>query len=358
VVRAKGARYRYQAVLKVVSHMNRPVDLETVIDASQMERVRSHGALVFDVDDTLLARERADGAGQETFYDSAAAALLPEFLRHGFNLCLITGHGWQQLESRLVAPIVERLRESGDEAAIQRLRVYANRGATKIALNDAGHQVDVAYGEHFQIRASDVGVLRDLLESLAAEFEVDVSNRDEWYRRVFPRFDFEALPARVSEREGAVLVLRPIPGRIHAANDQPDLDTRAELYRRGLELLQHADRDDYQLAMSGRSSIEIMRSSVSKVAALHDLKAALEALTGESAELSEAALVYVGDEFYAGGNDFEIPLVFPRALCLSVAKDDLSRETAAGVVQLTRLTGAHGTSAAEELLTYLLNLSA
>jgi hydroxymethylpyrimidine pyrophosphatase-like HAD family hydrolase len=338
--------------------MRSQVDLDRVIDAAQIECVRSHGALVLDVDDTLLARERADGTGQEIFNDSAAAGLLPELLRRGFNLCLITGHGWQQLESRLVVPIVERLRESGDEAAVERLRIYANRGATRIAWDGTRHQVDVTYGEHLQIRAGDVGVLRDLLESLAAEFEVDVSVRGEWYRKTFPRFDFEELPAGVSEREGAVLVLRPIPARIHAADDQPDVDPRAELYRRGVELLQHADCDDYQLAMSGRSSIEITRRSVSKVAALHDLITALTALSGESPQHVEGALVYVGDEFFAGGNDFEIPLAFPRAVCLSVAKDDSSRETAAGVVQLTRVTGAQGTSAAEELLSYLLNLSA
>lgn len=339
--------------------MSSRVELSKLIDASRTEHLRLKGALVLDVDDTLLARERANGAGQETFDESAAAALLPEFLRRGFNLCLITGHGWRQLESRLVAPIVERLRESGDEAVIERLRVYANRGATRILWDGARHTIDLLYGEHHQLRAGDVAALRGLLESLGAEFEVDVRERGEWYREAFPRFDFGALPARVAEREGAVLVLRPIPARIHAADEQPDADYRAQLYERGLELLQRADfDDDYQLARSGRSSIEITRRSVSKEAAVRDLIAGLSALSGESAERVEESLAYVGDEFFTGGNDFVIPLLFPRALCLSVAGEHLGRETPAGVVQLTRATGAQGTEAAEALLTHLLNLSA
>lgn len=339
--------------------MSSQVQLSKLIDASRIEHLRLKGALVLDVDDTLLARQGTNGAGQETFDESAAAALLPEFLRRGFNLCLITGHGWRQLESRLVSPIVERLRESSDEAFSERLRIYANRGATRITWDGARHTVDERYGERYQLRAVDVAALRGLLESLGAEFEADLRKRGEWYRQAFPRFDFGALPARVAEREGAVLVLRPIPAQIHAAEGQPDADSRAQLYERGLELLHRTDfGDDYQLARSGRSSIEITRRSVSKEAAMRDLIARLSELSGESAASVEESLAYVGDEFLTGGNDFVIPLLFPRALCLSVAGEHLGGESPSGVVQLTQATGLQGTAAAEALLRHFLNLSA
>jgi hypothetical protein len=81
-------------------------------------------------------------------------------------------------------------------------------------------------------------------------------------------------------------------------------------------------------------------------------------LSGESADSVEESLVYVGDEFLTGGNDFVIPLLFPRALCLSVAGEHLGGGTPAGVVQLTRVTNLQGTAAAEALLRHLLNLSA
>ena len=112
---------------------------------------------------------------------------------------------------------------------------------------------------------------RELLETLGAEFDASYRARREWFQTAFPRFDFATLPARVSEREGAVLVLRPIPARMHAADGEAS-NPRAEVYARGLELLRRANlSDDYELAESGRSSIEITRRGVSKEAAMRDL---------------------------------------------------------------------------------------
>lgn len=347
--------------------MSAGVELGKLLDAPRVERLRRAGALVLDVDDTLLARERAGGdgvrggGGEETFAESAAAALLPPLLRRGFRIGLITGHGWRQLRSRLVAPVVERLRETGDAAAcVERLHIYANRGATKIVRDGERHRVDEFYGERYQLRAADVATLRGLLESLGAEFDADVRARGEWYRETFPRFDFTTLPARVDEREGAVLVLRPLPARRHAADGASS--ARAEVYERGLRLLRRANLDgEYELAESGRSSIEITRRGVSKETAMRDLLAEVSRATGEGAADAEDALAYVGDEFYAGGNDAVIPLVFPRALCLSVAPRRGADESQAGVVSLAsaaEVAGAEGTAATHALLAHLLNLSA
>jgi hydroxymethylpyrimidine pyrophosphatase-like HAD family hydrolase len=342
--------------------MSACVELGKLLDAARVERLRRAGALVLDVDDTLLARERAGSGGEETFKESASAALLPELLRRGFRVGLVTGHGWRQLEARLVAPVVERLREMGDAAAsVGRLSIYANRGATKIVWDGKRHAVEEIYGERHQLRAADVARLRGLLESLGAEFDADVRARREWYGATFPRFDFAMLPARVDVREGAVLVLRPIPAQRHAG-DGVRLNPRAEVYARGLELLRRANLDgDYELAESGRSSIEITRRGVSKEAALGDLLAEVAEATGEAEATVEGAFVYVGDEFDAGGNDAVIPLVFPRALCLSVAPRHGAREILEGVVSLGRvaeMAGAEGTAATHVLLAHLLNLSA
>jgi hypothetical protein len=336
-------------------------ELGELLDAARVESLRRAGVLVLDVDDTLLARERAGGGEAETFTESAAAALLPELLRRGFRVALITGHGWRQLRSRLVAPIVERLRETCDEAeagaSVARLRVYANRGATKIVWDGEGHAVEEIYGARHQLRAAEVAPLRGLLEALGAEFGADVRARREWYVAAFPRFDFNTLPARVDEREGAVLVLRPIPARGHAAAGVMS-NPRAEIYGRGLELLRRANLEgDYELAESGRSSIEITRRGVSKETAMRDLLAELSVARAAGAVGVESALVYVGDEFDAGGNDASVPLVFPRALCLSVAPERGGHESG-GVVSLARASRAEGTAATHALLAHLLNLSA
>jgi hypothetical protein len=348
--------------------MSAGVELFELLDASRVERIRRAGALVLDVDDTLLARERA-GGGSETFAESASARLLPELLRRGFNLCLITGHGWQQLQTRLITPIIERLREQGEAECIERLRVYANRGATKIVWDGERYAFEEVYGARYQLRDEDAATLRGLLETLGAEFDVSFKARSEWFQKAFPRFDFATLPARVGERESAVLVLRPIPARYFAADGEA-ANPRAKLCARGLELLRRVNLNDrYELAESGRSSIEIMRRGVSKEAAFRDLitELTLTATTAETREDAteadaaarvEESLVYVGDEFFAGGNDFVIPRVFPRALCLSVAFERAGVETQAGVVSLARATGKAGTAATEALLAHVLNLSA
>jgi hydroxymethylpyrimidine pyrophosphatase-like HAD family hydrolase len=343
--------------------MRAGIELCELLDAARVERLRRTGALVLDVDDTLLARERAGGiggggGGEETFAESAAAALLPQLLRRGFRVGLVTGHGWRQLETRLVAPVVARLRESGDaESSVERLLVYANRGATKVVYDGERHAVEEVYGAQHRLRAEDVAALRGLLESLGAEFGADVHARREWYAATFPRFDFTTLPARADEREGAVLVLRPIPAHRHAADGAAS--ARAEVYERGLRLLRRANLDgEYELAESGRSSIEITRRGVSKEAAMRDLLAEVSEAMGVPPARVEESLVYVGDEFDAGGNDAVIPQVFPRALCLSVAPRRGGLETVRGVVSLARATKAEGTAATHALLSHLLNLSA
>ena len=134
---------------------------------------------------------------------------------------------------------------------------------------------------------------------------------------------------------------------------------RAEVNERGRELLRRAGLDgDYELAESGRSSIEITRRGVSKEAAVADLLAEVSRATGGGAAGAEESLVYVGDEFGEGGNDAVIPRVFPRSLCLSVAPERGEHEARAGVVSLARAARAEGTAATHALLAHLLNLSA
>jgi hypothetical protein len=327
------------------------VGFSTLLQAPVVERVRRHGALLLDVDDTILLRERAGGGRPETFSESAPAALLPELLMRGFRLCLITGHGWKQLESRLIDPLTAQL--SNSREAIQRLHIYANRGATKILWDGARHAVDEAYGARHQFRAGEIEALNELLRSLADQLTSEVETRPDWYRKTFPRFDFKSLPPTVAEREGAVLVLRPVPTSKHSESvDSPDL--RDQLCGRGFTLLQQAKlSDDYEIAQAGRSSIEITRRGVSKEGAVRDLIAAISASSGETASRVEQSMVYIGDEFFPGGNDYVMPGLFRSMLCLSVE----SEKAPDGVISLRAATGRSGPPATEAVLRHFLNLS-
>jgi len=327
-------------------------DLDTLLQPSLVERVRRHGALLLDVDDTILLRERAGGGGPETFSESPSAALLPQLLMRGFRLCLITGHGWKQLESRLIGPLTKQLQLSDRPEAIERLHIYANRGATKILWDGAGHAVDDAYGARHNLPAGDIEALNGLLRSLAEQLTSAIEAQPDWYRSTFPRFDFKSLPPTVVEREGAVLVLRPVPTAKHAESGEAvesggALDLRDQLYERGVELLEQGKLSDaYAIARAGRSSIEITRRGLSKEAAVRNLIAGISASSGDTESQVEESLMYIGDEFFPGGNDYVMPALFPSMLCLSVE----SEKAADGVASIRAATGRSGPAATEAVL--------
>ena len=82
--------------------------LERLLPPERIELLRTCGVLVFDVDDTLLSRRTNAHESDQSFFDSPAAQMLPKLLSAGLRVCVITGHGWAQLERRLMAPIARR----------------------------------------------------------------------------------------------------------------------------------------------------------------------------------------------------------------------------------------------------------
>ena len=354
MVRANRAESRTTHLLKR-TRMKSEIGTKELIDRSLIDRLRQQGALVLDVDDTLLSRDSI-GAKQESFVERPAARL-SELLRCGFTVCIMTGHGWRQLESRLMNPVIEQVKKDGNEDYIGRLYMYANRGATKIIWDGKRHKLDEVYGYQYQLCEDDVPTLRRLLESLAMDLCIDVRARNKWYRENFGKFDFDAAPASIEEREGAIMVLRPIPGPLHVTDLGSGLDMRAELLARGREMLQQAKLGcRYELACSGRSSIEISRRGVSKELAVHDLLRGLAESTGKALHDIESSLIYLGDEFFPEGNDFVIALRFPAALCLSVINDG-NGQLPPNVVQLPRFLHKKGIEAADEVLRHFICLA-
>ena len=335
--------------------MDQRAKLDGILDASRIRQLRNRSAIVLDVDDTVLARER-EGIGQESFEHSASASLLPELLQRGFRMCFITGHGWSQLESRLIKPLLEQLDEQVRVDAIKRLYIYANRGATRISWDGRSFAVSENYSGTSKLESSDLQQLKGLLESLGAEVMEDVRRRPDWYQANFPGFDFKQLPPETALREDTVLVLRPIPSAIHAKREEPT-DIRANTYGSAMRQLQELTlNEDYEVAQAGRSSIEITRKGVSKDVALRDLISGISATPGDEDQVEES-LVYIGDEFFPGGNDFAVARDFPGLLCFSVAERVEPAPGSAKVVNLPVEIGLSGTLATEALLKHVLDLS-
>jgi hypothetical protein len=322
--------------------------LATLIGWARLEGVRDHGAVVLDVDDTLLPRptllgeDRAEESGQQM------GAVIRSLLKTGVRVTLITGHGWEQLQHRWVEPCL--LDEP--EGAIQNLLVYANRGATKVVFDGAGFAEDRSYGERHAIAQEHRISVLQLLSALQQVYVRDLQMRPSWYGQAFPRFDFDEVPT-VSLREEVVAVLRPLPSRAHAseagADPRSDLSARGrtELNRLGLSGL-------YEVGECGRSTIEVIRRGVSKRIAVEDLIQTLSATTGTPATVIEGSLIYVGDEFFLGGNDLVVSASFPRCLCLSVSPLITRVPCAWGVIDLTEQAGESGPAATLALLTFLL----
>jgi hypothetical protein len=321
--------------------------LAKVIDRERLAAVRRFGAIVLDVDDTLLARPALRGEDRAEDSGQRVGALIRGLLDRGVRVILITGHGWGQLQRRWIVPSPLE-----STAATERLQIYATRGATKVVCDTAAFSEDRAYSDLYAITHEHRIPLVHLLTSLQEEYVRDFQARASWYRRTYSRFDFDQMPT-VSLREEVVAELRPLPSRVHATrggrDPRSELSTRgrAELNRIGLSGL-------YELGESGRSTIEIVRRGISKRIALEDAIRMLSATTGAPGEAIESSLLYVGDEFSPGGNDHVVSASFPRCLCFSVSPLTTGGEGTTGVIELSPHVGESGPAATQSFLSFLL----
>lgn len=129
--------------------------LEELLTTEILKNLRENGAIVFDVDDTLLARRKNIGESDQHFSESPAAVSVPQLLNAGVRVCVITGHGWAQLEKRFVLPLIEDVAErfpANRNEILQRLLIYANRGATKISWENGVFREDKSYGKEFFLK--------------------------------------------------------------------------------------------------------------------------------------------------------------------------------------------------------------
>lgn len=309
--------------------------------------MRRDGVIFFDVDDTLLARRRGRAGSDQTYAESAAARLVASLLDAEVTVCLITGHGWKQLEKRFVLPLIEDCARRFPERAgmlAGNFYVYANRGATKLVRAGDRFRESAAHAEKYSLDKRDRGALEKILVNLKDELTRDFERRPDWYLQNFPEFPFAELPAEIFARENAVLGLRPIPSNYYASETVES--PRARLFARGLDALAVSDlAAKYRLDKSGRSTLEITRRNVSKRIAFADLLGAIAEGKGVPVETVEAASVYIGDEFEREGNDAVIAREFPRCLCLSVGDETRSERLAENVVSIRNLAPEDGVSA-------------
>lgn len=310
---------------------------KTLLSAIDLSDLRRFGALVFDVDDTLLMRRRNPGGRNQIYCESESAKLIPVLLKTGLRVGLITGHGWEQLAGRLISPLIEDTSHRYPEKSrsiLSNLFVYANRGATKVNFTDGEFFVDAEYGDAFEIDDMDSKAIIAVLAELSDRFMSEFTERRNWYFSEFDNFPFAELPPRIFGHENVVIGLKPVPSAAFRSNGFGP-SPRKDLVTRGLKAMASLGLNEkYDLGESGRTSLEVIKKSVSKSVAFNDLISTIASDCLCSVELVEGASIYVGDEFTPLGNDWVIPIDFPRSLCLSVAPI-LATARPANVIQLS-----------------------
>lgn len=322
------------------------MNMRDVLTAERMSKMRRNGALFFDVDDTLLARRSGAANYDQIYSENDAAKLLPELLNAGVRVCIITGHGWRQLQTRLIAPFITDLNNRFSSTANildANLFVYANRGATRIALQNGKPLIDRDYGRNYRIDAGDAPKLRSVVESMR-----------EFYLCESRELETDREPPRLLEREGVILGLRPILD-LPAKNSDAERTARTRLIEIGTRLLVEQNLSGkYFIAASGTSTLELSRIGISKQIAFDDTIARIGEQTGLERTEIENSSVYVGDEFDIGGNDFVILKNYPGTCCLSVAPAQRA-SSFQQAISVSNHYGKSGTAATSALIGDILN---
>lgn len=278
--------------------------IEEILTSERIDALRKWGILFFDVDDTLLSRRNSEFGAEQNFADSPAAQTLPSLLAAGLRICIVTGHGWKQLESRLVRPLVKII--STEEAAkcnelLGRFSVYANRGATRVEWNGEIFEENRDFRERFGILENDLPVLTEILEQIRDSIHSD--------------------PPSIIKREGVILGMRPI----HAVGATSSASERERLAKVGNESIRRRGLGDkYEFSPVGTTTLEIARRCVSKRNAFEAQITGAALSLGIGKRIVERNSIFIGDEFSPGGNDLVIVQEYPGCLCLSVAKGGIT----------------------------------
>jgi hypothetical protein len=270
--------------------------LDKVITPSRMQTLRARGVLILDVDDTLLARRNGSTADGEKFGDSPAALMLPQLLHVGVRVALMTGHGWEQLDERLIKTFLQQISKEPSLVLNDHFYAYANRGATRIIFDGSTWRLDEKYARGFVFSPDELKALTAILTELADILRAHTNEQ------------------RIESREDSILSLRTVGIQI------PDWElVRHHLVALGRERLEkkgYASR--FQITPAGKNSVEIASTDASKSFACADLFARIGGAEGCTSDQVRANSLYIGDEFEPEGNDKEVALAFRDLQCISV----------------------------------------
>lgn len=306
----------------------------------QISTIRENGALIFDIDQTLLPPDESLDR-----YPEIRAAIV-RLLRGGLCLAFISGGPGAVAKNRVLEPL---FREAGPEAdCFRRLSFYVNGGGSKFTVSYDGILTeDKIYAAKNQIPGEAVHAVKKVLEEMirrrfglsdalftqvwagwkkkreeqwkgrAISFNDGWSEGRPWEiefledskmadikagkcggKTSFPFINTRLMAAR-GEKIESVAGFTPTGfyELSKSRGDALDLDLRAQVIH---ELQKGFSAEELIFRKAGRSSIDITRKGTDKAACLKDLI--------RSENLNPARIFYFGDEFFPGGNDEPVAL--------------------------------------------------
>jgi FkbH-like protein len=289
-----------------------------------LEDIREKGALIFDVDGTLLDNKRT--------LDSEPGMLnaLLDLLAQGIRIAIISGNSRSETTRRVVDPVREGLQKRGMLDDAKNMVVYANGGATKITYDIVGNEVlDNKYNEGKGVDEEDIEIIKKVLqEALKDKLGLSAKEILEWQRWFLERSDFpnitftlpwtkkevkeiavvpaENITAAMQGRNLAMKIaspwIEPRDGAQISIKLLPKLprEIRMEVIKRIEEELERQGRGGrLVLRTGGFASIDVNCGLVDKAVAVRDL---INHFGFRDAE----CIYYFGDEFRENGNDMPV----------------------------------------------------
>ncbi|MDD4295152.1 MAG: HAD-IIB family hydrolase, partial [Candidatus Omnitrophica bacterium] len=216
------------------------------------------GVLVFDVDATIAERDKP--------LDSDMVEIINNLNDSGFQIVIITGQGIEVQKPRL--------------ASILRpgVIVYSNESTQKHYVNSQGVlEEDIRYRKGFDTERQKAQVSEAI------------------YMVINARRASENMPAAIRDvimREDLTIFDRTtqLAFKYHLTSEQREY--LAELVR---DELRKRELSGLNVRVSGKTTISVYRSGISKATALNDLILSLRIFPED--------IIYFGDEFFNGGND-------------------------------------------------------
>jgi hypothetical protein len=279
--------------------------------------VRSHGIILFDVDQTILdVRIVEDRRHEETLLESPTLFLIVELLGKEYRLCAITGNDLRKFTPRFTDILRDYLGKENRIHLMEHFEVYGNGAATHLTFDARGNAVpDEIYNRRFRIPDSEAKTIRSVLEAFAetcrkdgfgdlAAFE-SAYDRSVWKYHFDPETDRwfaeengrrRIIPWVESRGDRAMITLKPLPSRKHI-RDADELSIR----RKSLDEIRKRLRD----ALGGRADAYAIRtggwSSIDITLRVNKADAVKHCLSHHGLMPEEA--LYFGNEFGDDGND-------------------------------------------------------